>query len=176
MREIDFLFSENTTDLTRRAARETLAGVARFQDLLVMEYLEGPEYSIDCLAQDGRLIRATVRKKPGRAGGAQLLEENSALYDLARSLTKRLQLRSLFNIQARCSGGVPKLLEINARMAGGIYFSCLSGVNYPYWALRLAKDDCEHEIPRQVYGIRVNQVYRPFVATGHQNEQGMRTR
>jgi carbamoylphosphate synthase large subunit len=43
----------------------------------------------------------------------------------------------IFNIQVKFNQGLPKLLEINPRMSGGLYFSCLSGVNFPYLAVRL---------------------------------------
>lgn len=162
LRDIDAFLSGDAISVTMREAREKLASVERFRTLLVMEHLEGPEYSVDCLAKDGRLVRGAVREKPQRAGGAQLLLRNDPMMRMAETLTRRFNLSGLFNVQARCAQGIPKLLEINPRMAGGIYFSCLSGVNYPYWGIRLALESCEAEIPEARYGFRVNQVYHPF--------------
>lgn len=163
IRAVDAFLAGDPNRIALGDARTQFASIDRFQDVLVMEYLEGPEYSIDCLAKNSRLVRATVRKKSMRAGGPELLEKNDDLYDLAQKLTAKFHLTGIFNIQARCGDGVPKLLEINPRMAGGIYFSCLAGINYPYWALRMATEDCETEIPTQRFGLRVHQAYQPFV-------------
>ncbi len=142
-----------------------LAGVERFRDMLVMEYLDGHEYSVDCLAREGRLIRATVRKKPNWSGSCQLLEDNPRLIEMAEHLTRAFNLSGIYNVQARMGGGLPKLLEINPRMAGGLHYSCLGGVNYPYWMLRLAADPAaESLIPETTCGLQVRQAYLPFIS------------
>ena len=81
------------------------------------------------ITKDGRLVRGTVRRKPCRAGGAQHIERNDRVLGMAEALASRFSLSGLFNVQARCAGETPMLLEINPRMAGGIHFSCLAGVN-----------------------------------------------
>ncbi|MNE89089.1 carbamoyl phosphate synthase-like protein [compost metagenome] len=43
-----------------------------------------------------------------------------------------------YNIQMKYGGAVPKLLEINPRMSGGLHVSCLSGINFPYLAVKSA--------------------------------------
>ncbi|MBF0225850.1 MAG: ATP-grasp domain-containing protein [Desulfobacterales bacterium] len=133
-----------------------------FRDMMLMEYLDGTEYSIDCLAKDGNLICATVRKKPFLSGRAQILVKNEQLIETAKFLTQKFQLNYIFNIQMRGEENSPKLLEINSRMAGGLYFSTFSGINYTYWAIKLAMGSDISEIPKQEYNIRVNQAYKSF--------------
>lgn len=150
--------------LTTALAAHILGQEPRFRDLLVMEYLDGPEYSVDCLGARGRLVRAISRRKPIRAGGTQWLEENPALLAVAERLTERYRLDGLYNIQLRYAGGVPKLLEINARMSGGIYFACLAGVNLPAWAVALACGDArEADVPKPQLGRAVSQQYQEFL-------------
>lgn len=162
--EIRNLFGGEAIRMTSALAAQILGQEPRFRDLLVMEYLDGAEYSIDCLAVEGRLLRAIPRRKPVRLGGAQLLEENAELVALAERLTSAYQLNSIFNIQVRYTGGVPKLLEINARMSGGVYFACLSGVNLPAWAIALASGDAsESAIPQPCLGMAVHQQYHEFI-------------
>lgn len=162
--ELRNLFSGETTRLTTALAAQILAQEERFRDLLVMEYLDGAEYSIDCLAAKGRLIRAIPRRKPVRLGGTQLLEDNAELIAIAERLTSASRLDSIYNIQIRYAGGVPKLLEINARMSGGVYFACLSGVNLPAWAIALASGDAsESDIPQPRFGLAVHQQYHEFI-------------
>ncbi len=161
--EMNAFLSSDVISVSLKEARHKFSQADFFQDVLVMEYLDGTEYSIDCLAKHGRLIRCTVRKKPSHVNGAQILEYNPELVHMAEQLTQRFELTGLFNIQTKSANGISKLLEINTRMSGGIYFSCLSGINYPYWGMRLAMEECESEIPDQTYGLKVNQVYMPFL-------------
>jgi hypothetical protein len=142
-----------------------------FVKLLVMERLPGPEYSLDCLALEGRLIKVSIRKKPMWAGRPEKLIFDPSLSKTAETLGKRFNLSWIFNLQIMDSKDGPRILEINPRMAGGLYFSCLAGINYPYWALRLALEPCEELIPDQVYDLYVNQVYQPFIYDADQSFQ-----
>lgn len=140
-------------------ARRHLGAARTFPDLMVMQYLPGVERSVDCLARRGELIRCVVRRKPDRDGGAQLLEENPEIVEAVRRLTARLGLDALCNVQFRDADGVPHLLEINPRMSGGLHFACLSGVAFPYWAVRLALGTARPEdVPVPRTGVRVGQV------------------
>ncbi|MDX8289725.1 ATP-grasp domain-containing protein [Metabacillus indicus] len=112
-----------------------LKAAGEFPELMVMEFLEGEEYSIDCLAFNGELIAAVPRRKGG--GRIRILENNKELIELAEAFTEEFKLDYIFNIQVKYNQGLPKLLEINPRMSGGLYFSCLSGVNFPYLAVKL---------------------------------------
>lgn len=136
-------------------ARRGLAREDRLRDLLLMQYLPGPERSVDCLALDGELLRCVVRRK--EAGG-QVLEDNPELAAVVRRLTRRFRLTHLFNVQFRDSGGKSYLLEINTRMSGGLPFACRSGLVLPYWAIRLALGTASpEEIPQPRTGIWVPQ-------------------
>ncbi len=108
----------------------------QFSDLLVSEYLDGAEYSIDCLSDsEGHLRAAVPRRKLDER--RRLLEDNAQLLDIVQGAAKLYRLPYVFNVQLRYRDGVPKLLEINPRMSGGLYISCLSGVNFPYLAVQL---------------------------------------
>jgi biotin carboxylase len=150
---------------TLEEARAKLGSVPpeEFPRLLVMELLPGPEYSLDCLAQAGRLLRASTRQKPQLPGRPEKLVRHEKALAIAERLTEIFQLSHLFNLQLIDSPEGLKLLEINPRMAGGLYFSCLAGINYPYWALRLALGADEALLPDQVYDLFVNQAYQPFI-------------
>lgn len=117
---------------------------------MVMEFLDGYEYSVDCLAMNGELLAAVPRKKV--SGRNQLLEENLALLETAKVITKELNIPYNFNIQFIYKNGVPKLLEINPRMSGGMYMSCMSGINFPYAAIQLLLDGTTNVV-QPIYGI-----------------------
>lgn len=106
-----------------------------FPELMVLEYLDGYEYSIDCLAYDGELLSAVPRKKAG--GRIRVLEDNPELLEVAKEFVKEYDVPYIFNIQVKYKDGIPKLLEVNPRMSGGLHLTCASGINYPYEAVRL---------------------------------------
>ncbi|MBI2808438.1 MAG: ATP-grasp domain-containing protein [Planctomycetes bacterium] len=117
------------------AARRRLVERRSSRDLMLMQYLPGPERSVDCLARGGELLRCVIRSK---MNDGQMLEENPEIESIVRQLTARFGLNNLFNVQFRDAGGRSYLLEINARMSGGLPFSCQSGFAFPLWAIRLA--------------------------------------
>ena len=69
-------------------------------------------------------------------------------------------------MQVRYLNGIAKVLEINARMSGGVYFACLSGVDLPAWAIALAAGTASPaDVPQPQFGLAVHQQYREFVLT-----------
>ncbi|MDR1079604.1 MAG: ATP-grasp domain-containing protein [Deltaproteobacteria bacterium] len=158
-----FLSGDSSSVSFQEALRVLDVPPERFPKLLVMEFLPPPEYSLDCLAMEGRLTAVTVRRKPLRSGAPESLADDPGLAEAAAALVGHFGLSWIVNVQFRSSPDGPKLLEINPRMAGGLYFSCLGGINYPYWAVRSALEDCGELVPGQKLGIRVSQAYRPFV-------------
>jgi len=84
--------------------------------------------------------------------------------EYTRRLIEKLNLNGLFNVQFKDKDGVPFILEINARMSGGIAMSCLSGVCLPYWALRLAMGTAtDADIPHGKTGLRVMELTHAVV-------------
>lgn len=143
-----------------RSVRRILGSEESFRPLMLMPYLPGPERSVDCLAHQGELIRAVVRRK-GSVEGYQKLEHHPRLIEVVRQLTAHFKLNGMYNVQFRDLNGRPYLLEINPRMSGGLYGSCLSGVAFPYWAVRLALGTAKAEdIPETKVGFRIAQVNR----------------
>ena len=135
------------------AYRSALAQTRRTFSLMLMEYLDGPERSVDCLAFQGELVTAVARRKEGRH---QSLETSGTAIEGARWLVERYRLDGIVNIQFRDTRATPHLLEINARMAGGMLYSCAAGVNLPYWSALLALGLAQpNDVPAPNAGLRV---------------------
>jgi len=138
--------------------RHLLAEAGNFRPLLVMPFLDGVERSVDALAVKGDLLRCVVRRKAHDDGAFQLIEEHPEAVAATAALTRALWLDALFNVQFREHEGKVYLLEINGRMSGGLVFSNLTGLDMPYWALRLAAGDCtREEIPMPRTGFYIAQ-------------------
>lgn len=107
-----------------------------FKTMLLMEFLAGNEYSVDTLADNGKLVCCVPRRKSLKQGHGQRVDLRAELVQACEELIARYQLNGLFNVQFRTGQKGLALLEINARMSGGVGMACMAGVNLPYLALR----------------------------------------
>jgi biotin carboxylase len=154
------LFSPISHKVSLDEVCRILSSEAQFKSLMVMEYLTGYEYSIDCLAYTGELLATIPRKKLDAR--IRVLEENRELIRISEMISDIYKLPYVFNIQVIYKDGVPNLLEINPRMSGGLHISSLSGINFPYLALKLL-DTGKAQIPTPEFGISVYQLEQAIV-------------
>ncbi len=126
-----------------------------FEDLMVMQYLNGVERSVDCIAQNGRLVACIIRLKSGH--DVQVMEANELLEGYIDEIAQRLHLSGVFNVQFKEHDGTPYLLEINSRPSGGLHKACLAtGFPLPYWAVRLTLGLCRAEdVPQPKTGMAI---------------------
>ncbi len=141
---IEQAFQERLTE----SATTSDTGTEPAPRLLVLEFLQGPEWSIDCLCEDGRLLAAVARLKLDRA---QRLVVKGPAIDLARRTVAACSLSGLINVQLRAAGveedeGL-RVLEVNTRMSGGCLYTRASGVNLPWWHIALS---CGLRSPDQI--------------------------
>lgn len=104
------------------AAAVEAEAAGTFRELVLMDYLPGPEVSFDMLAHRGTLLKSVARTKfPGEV---QHIQSDQPLTPIARDLVTRFGLHGLVNAQFRkAEDGSWRLLEINARAAGGSLYS-----------------------------------------------------
>ncbi|MEK5038409.1 ATP-grasp domain-containing protein [Sporosarcina sp. FSL K6-3457] len=159
---ISFLFNTaNSQKISFATAYKILQKQDRFPDLMILEYLDGYEYSIDCLAgADGTLHIAIPRKKG--IGRIREIEHNEELLLIARQMAEHYKIPFVFNIQVKYKNGVAKLLEVNPRMSGGLHISCLAGVNIPYFAIKLLLGGTLEAL-RPNYGVKATYIEQPII-------------
>lgn len=135
------LMDPDARAIQTRIIRQALSECAtETPPLLVMQYLPGQEWSVDCVCRDGRLIQGIARRK---TGSTQFLETHGVAMTMAARVTEVFGLSNLINIQLKSSlssADVPHLLEINPRMSGGCLYADLGGLNLPYLQLLNALD------------------------------------
>ncbi len=113
-----------------------LQSAGQFRPLLLMEYLDGPEYSVDAVGDGQRLVALVQREKALTGAYGQRIVAIPAIERAVAEMTAVLGLRGLFNVQFRGGRSGLRLLEINPRFSGGIGYTGLTGVNLPYLALQ----------------------------------------
>jgi len=170
--------------ITKAELKSILVEAESFPELLVMEYLDGSEFSVDVLARGGDVLAMVCRRKPinGRVrltgtshtirvdeGQSQLLAREPEIEHMVRLLARHFHLGGLFNVQFRTRAELPErpcLLEINGRMAGGLPYIRLSGLNLTLWAIRIAltpPGDPLPEIPEPNLPLRVQERSDVFI-------------
>ncbi len=142
--------------------RRGLAELGQFRSMLLMEFLDGQEFSVDCVGDNGRLVAAVARRKLS-AGSGQLIDMRPEIVEATTKLARDYGLNGIFNVQFRESGKGearrPRLLEINPRMSGGIGMACAAGPNLPWIALKGFADGFDTvEVPEVRNGMRVIEV------------------
>ncbi|MBY0574815.1 MAG: ATP-grasp domain-containing protein [Undibacterium sp.] len=141
-----------------------LETISECKPMLLMEYLEGPEYSVDCVANQGQLICAIPRKKSQIAGYGQKIDRHPVILESVKKLAQQYQLNGIFNVQFKETQGQVRLLEINARMSGGIGMACLAGPNLPSLVINgMLHGFDQIEVPEIAYGMRVTDVATPII-------------
>ena len=115
------------------ASGSRLPGVAARDGVLVEEYLQGPEISVDCVVLDGRVQVANVARK--RLGFAPFFEEIGhvvtsagdaalALDDIRAVVTGAHAAlgidRAITHSELRLTPTGPRVVEVNARLGGDL--------------------------------------------------------
>lgn len=111
---------------------------APIKELVLMEYLPGPEISFDVLCHKGVMLKYAARTKIG--GNIQRIQSEHLLGKYVADLVTQFALSGVINVQfRRHNDGNWKLLEINARPAGGSVYSEKVGSRIlADWALLMA--------------------------------------
>lgn len=166
--------------------RTILGALDHFPELLVMEYLDGPEFSVDVLAHAGELKAMICRRKPlhrdncsngisrtcnVNEGSSQTLISEPKIEGMVRDLVSHFNLQGVLNVQFRSprrSPDTPYVLEINGRMSGGLAYAGLSGINLLYLAIKaslLSPEETFPLIPKARLSIRVQERQEVFEFT-----------
>lgn len=114
-------------------AEELVFYARRVQDPIIQEYLEGEEYTVDCIADmQGNVLMVAPRIRLATKSGVSVkgrTVKNETLEEMARTLASILAFRGPFFFQAKEKNGVLMLTEINPRFGGGMPLTCGAGVN-----------------------------------------------
>lgn len=142
--------------------RQGMMNTRSFDTMLVMEHLDGHEWSVDCAGRHGKLLCAVQRRKSLLLGHGQEIDNNAEIAGMVERLTAHYYLNGLFNIQFKNGKDGPRLLEINPRPSGGFGMACLAGTNLAKLALQAFKGE-KVSPPEIHYGLKIAEVNTPVV-------------
>lgn len=125
-------FARDPAELQRR-----MQNVAAGQTVLLQEYETGAGVGIECVAREGRVLRAFQHRRLAEipvSGGASAWRESVPLDPVllghARRLIEALSWTGLIMVEFK-QGKRPWLIEINGRVWGSLPLACLAGVDFP---------------------------------------------
>ena len=111
-----------------------------FPKLLVTEYLPGEEYSVDCLAKNGKAILVVPRWREKMINGISVqgtFVKDEDIINYCTQIIEQIGLHGNIGIQVkRSNNNQPLLLEINPRVQGTIVAGLGAGVNLPLLAVK----------------------------------------
>ena len=111
-------------------------------DVCFFECIEGKEYTTDCVFDtEGHLLAYNMRERVKTIGGAVVISQNSAEFDILpwlRMLESHWTFCGCVNFQFIVRDGVPYFIDINLRFpSGGLPLTVESGINVPEMIIRL---------------------------------------
>jgi len=108
--------------------------------LLLTEYIEGVEYSVDLIMDGSKVKRGVVRKRIKTHYGLAIVSEVVKRDDILRfasNTAELLKLDYIINVQIiEDQKGRLYLIEINPRIPGSIGLTIAAGCNMPLWVLK----------------------------------------
>lgn len=119
----------------------------KFPDSLLCEYLDGDEWTVDCLfRKDGTNVGFNIRKRDKVAGGGAVISTNDyKYYDLVRQTIKIFEnykkIIGPINFQFKVHNNELYVFDFNTRFAsGGLPLTIKTGFNIPKLLLDLIND------------------------------------
>jgi carbamoyl-phosphate synthase large subunit len=113
-----------------------------FEELLVMEYLPGKEYTVDCIAHRGKakliLPRERLKMNNGISTRGKFVK-HEGIIDYCRRIIELFDLHGPIGVQLKeDTHGIPKMLEINPRLQGTTVAAEGLGFNIPDMCIQQA--------------------------------------
>lgn len=102
---------------------------------IVMDYMEGVEFSVDVYLHEGQVVTAIPRERTGVSNGIVLdgyVVNNKQLIQMASEISPHLAVNGFLNLQFITTDDGYKLTDVNPRFCGSQVMSLGAGVNFPY--------------------------------------------
>lgn len=155
------------------AAARAQEQVRPMDEIVLMEYLPGPEVSFDVLAHHSRYLKSVARTKA--EDGRQHVSTDHRLQGAVSRLVETFGLHGVVNIQFRRDDlGQWRILEINTRPAGGVIHGEHVGAGIlGDWARLLAGTIGPEEISRPRIDVVLENRVGMVPVEGSSNQRGV---
>jgi len=128
-----------------------------FEEIILIEYINGDEFSYDVFCDNGKIIFGTIRQKHKEQSDFQTIVKNKFIKKVTKKIVKKMNLSNFINFQfiSKKTGEI-YILEINPRMSGGIPQCNISGINYSELLIDyLDNKNIDKKLKKQNFNIKV---------------------
>ena len=159
----------STCYTTLNEIKDILAETEVFPELIVMEYLPGNEYTIDLVADHGRVLYNCCRKSLGMENSIMLdgiVVNNEQALSICKTVTEKLGLDGNIGFDVKENEyGRPLIMECNPRVTAGIPVFAAAGVNLPYLNIKRLLGE-ELPVCKLIYGTIVKRRWKEMYISG----------
>jgi len=128
------LYKFRVNEITTPEAVNIINSIDDKSRIIIMEKLDSPEISVDCYNSKNGFIAICRNKEDSRV---EKIYFNKEIYNICKIIAETLNLRYPFNVQFRYKHNDDneqtldnlRILEINPRISGGIYYEILENKN-----------------------------------------------
>lgn len=144
--------------------KEELNAIDSISDKLILEYLPGEEYTVDCFTdKHGHLLFSSARKRGrirmGISVNTSFVANQQEFQQYAESINSELRFRGAWFFQVkRNRNGLLVLLEVAARFGGSSMLCFAIGINFPLMTLFDAFD-YEVSLQRNSYNAVIDRAF-----------------
>lgn len=119
---------------------DILSTSSALPEMIVMEYLSGAEYTVDLLADKGKVLYNCSRRSLNMDNSIMLdgiIDSKPEVLDICRKLTESLGLDGNIGFDVKeDENGKPYVMECNPRITAGIPMFKAAGINLPYLCVK----------------------------------------
>jgi len=138
----DILFGEkpNSFYISLEELKIILSEKNTMPEMMAMEYLPGEEYSVDLIADHGKVIYMCGRESNvilASIPQVATLKKNEGAYNISRAVIESLKLDGNADLDFKLDEkGQPVLMEVNPRIAATLGIFAAGGLNLPYLRIK----------------------------------------
>jgi carbamoyl-phosphate synthase large subunit len=138
----DILFGEkpNSFYISLEELKIILSEKDLMPEMMAMEYLPGEEYSVDLIADNGKVIYMCGRESNvilASIPQVATLQKNEEAYNISHSVIEALRLDGNADLDFKFNNlGQPVLMEVNPRIAATLGIFEAGGLNLPYLRIK----------------------------------------
>lgn len=118
----------------------TLKEAPEFPELLIMKSLPGNEYTVDLLADEGKVLYISGRNNTSMMmsiAQESVLQENPHAFGIATKVVKELHLNGVIGMDFIFDeNGITQLMDINPRIDATVSIFAAGGLNLPYLCVK----------------------------------------
>jgi carbamoyl-phosphate synthase large subunit len=133
-----------------------------YPEMIVMKYLPGCEYTVDLLADHGKVLYMAGRKNTDSIASIAMksfVEKRETAYEMCKNIVELLELDGNIGFDFMLDeNDMPVLTDLNPRITATIILFLAAGINFPYLRVKQLLGETLPDIEIK-YGVQLIRKY-----------------